>query len=311
MKQAWAAALLVMLAAATGAFGQAEAPAAQAAPAAPAASTGDYDRIQVEAGLLSATLDGSIDTLTGGAKIVLFSSKDAAKRLPVSANEIRFIGEPGSDPTNMILTGRVTVDHPQAHVKSEKADWDMAKGLLTFTGDPSIKNAEGQEVRGQKIVVNMADNTFQVHGVVIPEWQLRGSGFGGAGGAADPSLLREEDVADWAALLNKVRAEAAAPPSPGKQIIALLDQSAQKMITSVPVETLVENKGSLIKQINKVLVSPKFYNEAAWDGKKPDKQTQDLLAKGNMAGAELTRANRGLLECAYPGLIAPSKPAAQ
>lgn len=307
MKQPWAAGIFIlMLAAAFQAFGQAADAGATTAPAA-----GDYDKIQVEAGLFKGGLDGTIESLTDGAKIVLFSSKDAEKRLPISANEIHFVWPAGGDPTNMLLTGRVVVDHPQVHVRSEKADWDMVKGILTFTGDPIIKTPQGQEVRGQRVVINMSDSTFQVYGVVIPEWQLGGAGFGGATAAADPSLLREEDVLDWPGLLNKVRAEAAAPPSPGKQVVAQLDQSAQKMITSVPVETLVENKSGLIKQINKVLASPKFYDKAAWNGKTIDKQTQDLLAKENLAGAGLTRANRGLLECAYPGMIAPGKPAAQ
>ncbi|HUW59459.1 MAG TPA: hypothetical protein VMZ06_00520 [Candidatus Bathyarchaeia archaeon] len=307
MKQAWAAGILIlMLTAASQAFGQAS----DAAAATTAPATGDYDKIQVEAGLFKGGLDGTIESLTEGAKIVLFSSKDPSKRLPISANEIRFTWPAGGDPTNMILTGRVVVDHPQIHVKSEKADWDMVKGILTFTGDPIIKTPQGQEVRGQRIAVNMTDNTFQVYGVVIPEMQLRGAGFGAAA-AADPSLLREADVLDWVGLLNGVRAEAAAPPSPGKQVVAQLDQSAQKMITSVPVETLVENKAGLIKQINKVLASPKFYDKAAWNGKQLDKQTQDLLAKTDLAGADLTRANRGLLESAYPGMIAPRKPVAQ
>jgi hypothetical protein len=316
MKQPWAAGILIlMLAAASQALGQAAdaAPAPDAAAASPAAASpgqGDYDKIQVEAGLFKGGLDGTIESLTEGAKIVLFSSKDPSKRLPISANEIHFVWPAGGDPTNMLLTGRVVVDHPQVYVKSEKADWDMVKSILTFTGDPIIKTPQGQEVRGQRVVVNMADNTFQVYGVVIPEMKLGGAGFGGAT-AADPSLLSEGDVLDWVGLLNGVRAEAGAPPSPGKQVVAQLDQSSQKMIMSVPVETLVENKAGLIKQINKVLASPKFYDAAAWNGKTIDKQTQDLLAKGNLAGADLTRANRGLLECAYPGMIAPGKPAAQ
>lgn len=306
MKQAWAAGILIlMLAAAFQACGQA------AAAGAAAAATGDYDRIQVEAGVLNGGFDSTIESLTEGAKIVLFSSKDPSKRLPISANEIHFVWPAGGDPTNMILTGRVVVDHPQILVKSEKADWDMVKGILTFTGEPIIRTPKGQESRGQRIVVNMADKTFQVYGVVIPEMQWGGSGFGGTAAATDPSLLGEQDVLDWPGLLKKVRAEAASPPSPGKQVVAQLDQSAQKMIMSVPVETLVENKSGLIKQINKVLASAKFYDKAAWNGKQLDKQTQDLLAKGNSAGADLTRANRGLLECAYPGMIAPRKPAAQ
>jgi hypothetical protein len=317
MKQPWAAAIFfAMLTAASQAFGQAAEPAAASGDTAPSAgdtapSAGDYDKIQVEAGLFTGGLDGTIESLTDGAKIVLFSSKDPKKRLPISANDIRFTWPAGGDPTNMILTGRVVVDHPQVHVRSEKADWDMVKGILTFTGEPIVKTPKGQEVTGQKIVVNMADNTFRVHGVVIPEMSLSGSGFGGAAAAVDPSLLAEADVLDWVGLLNGVRAEAAAPPSPGKQVVAQLDPSAQKMIMSVPVETLVENKASLIKQINKVLASPKFYDAAAWSGKKPDKETLDLLAKKDLAGTELTRANRGLLQCAYPGMIAPNKPAAQ
>jgi len=309
MKHAGAAGILIlMLAAASEAFGQA---AAGAAADTATTATGDYDRIQVEAGLFKGGLDGTIESLTEGAKIVLFASKDPSKRLPISANEIHFVWPAGGDPTNMILTGHVVVDHPQILVKSEKAVWDMVKDILTFTGEPIIKTPKGQESRGQRIVVNMADKTFQVYGVVIPEMQWGGSGFGGTAAATDPSLLGEQDVLDWPGLLNKVRAEALAPPSPGKQVVAQLDQSAQKMIMSVPVDTLVENKSGLIKQINKVLASPKFYDKAAWNGKQLDKQTQDLLAREKLAGQDLTKANRGLLESAYPGMIAPGKPAAQ
>lgn len=301
MMQNFAATLVFILAAAVSANAQ----------TAPATDTGDYDMIDVKAGVGSGFLDGSFDTLSEGVKIVLYSSKDSTKRLPISANEIKFDWPAGEKPRGMVLTGKVVVDHPQVNVKSEKADWDMVKGILTFTGDPIVRSPNGQEMSSQRVVINMIDNTFKAHDIVIPEWQLGGAGLNGSGAAADPSLLREQDILDWPGLLTQVRTEAAAGPSPGKQVVTLLDQSAQKTMTSVPVETLVENKAGVLKQINKVLANPKFYDAAAWSGKTIDKPTQDLLDRKDLAGQDLTRANRGLLEAAYPGMVAPAKTPAQ
>jgi len=298
MKKAWAAVIFFFaLAAALGAL-------AQDTSEGGAAAEAEYDRLQIDAGLLTGGFDSTIESLSGGARIVLFSSKDPKQRLPISANEIRFVWPSGGECESMVLTGRVVVDHPEVHVESEKAEWDMEKGLLVFTGDPVIKKPGGQEARGQRIVVNMADRTFEVHGVVVPTWDLNGAGFGGVAAAKDPSLLTEKDVLDWPGLLTKVKAEAAEPPSPGKQVVSQLDQSAQKMIMSVPVQTLAENKEALVKQINRVLESPKFYDEAAWQGINIGQQTRDLLEKQNPAPKDITQANRALLEAAYPGMIA-------
>lgn len=298
MKKAWPAGVLIF------AFAAALAGYAQDKPEGGASPEANYDRLQIDAGKLTGDFDNTIESLSGGARIVLFSSKDPKQRLPISANEIRFVWPSGGECESMLLTGRVVVDHPEVHVESEKAEWDMKKGLLVFTGDPVIKKPGGQEARGQRIVVNMADRTFEVHGVVVPTWDLNGAGFGGIAAAKDPSLLSEEDILDWAGLLSKVKTEAADPPSPGKQVVSQLDQLAQKMIMSESVESLVKNKDALIKQINHVLESPKFYDEAAWKGIDIGRQTRDLLAKQNPAPKDITRANRALLEAAYPGMIA-------
>lgn len=264
---------------------------------------GGYDALNIEAGVAEFTFDGRIDSLTGGAKVTLISDDPAKQPLPISANKITFTPseKDPKKPSKIVLDQKVVVTHPQGTVRADKAEWDLEAGILTFTGSPVMSTPKAKEIRADKMILDFNGNHIRGEGMRIQEWRM-GEGIGG-GEAADPSLLGEKDVKDWAGFLDKVRTQAGAKEaSPGKQIVSLLDSKVQNLIKTLPTEQLVENKESILKQINKVLQNPKLYDEAAWNGIEIPAAAKDLMAT-KPTGPDQIRLNRLLLEAAYPGVI--------
>jgi hypothetical protein len=269
-------------------------------------SLGGYTSLRLdEAGLFVGGFDGTIDRLSDGVKITLLSTDPSLKPLPISAREMKFSWNKEANstkPSKILLEGKVAIDHPQATVRAEKADWDLDAGMLVFTGAPVITTEQvPQGIEGQKVVLNFNQNKFEVYGGRAKEIPLQSAM--GPGAAPDPNLLREQDIKDWPKFLESIRTQAAADkPSPGKQLVTLLDAKVQKLLTTTAMETLLGDKAAVLKQINKVIGNPKFYNEPAWAGISLNDSTQEMLAQG--AKAPMTRLNRSLLSAAYPGIVA-------
>jgi hypothetical protein len=264
-----------------------------------------YNAMNFEFGYFSMGLNGRFDEMRDGVKITLLSDDPAKKPLPLSANTVKFFWpEKGDKPSRILLEGKVVVEHPQATIHSEKADWDFEKGLLTFTGDPVMSSPQVQELRGEKVVINFKEDRVEAfHGKAkeVPLGEMNAA----EGATGDAGLLRMQDILDWPGFLTKMKTEAEAEaPSPGKHLVSLLDPKAQKLITTASVETLAQDKGAVLKQFNRVLTNPKLYDAAAWNGVPLDPEATDLLSNATLSAEDRLRLNRLLLESAYPGLIA-------
>lgn len=283
--------------------------AAQSEETAPAgAEMGGYTSMSFDAGYFQSSLDGKIEIMKEGVKIILHSKDASEKPLPINANQVRFTWpEKGTHPSKIVLEGKVLIEHPKATIRSEKADWDFETGVLTFTGSPVASMPQVQELRGEKLVLNFKTNKFEVVKGAAKEVPLNGGAIETVAGPSNPYLLREQDILDWSAFLGKFKEQAdAKEPSPGKRTMSLLSSKAQKQIGGASKETLLSNKAGVLKELNNALLKPSLYDEAAWKNVTLDADTQALLSKKPSNDQEAAQLNRALLEAAFTGLIAKS-----
>ncbi len=272
---------------------------------------GGYDSLRMDqVGVFVGGFDGSIERMYDGVRITLISNDPARESVPISCREMNFTwSKEKKQPARIEMAGKVVIIHPQGTVRAEKADWDFSKNELTFTGDPVISTPQLQDCQCQKVVFDFASEKFMLYGATAKMLQLGGEALGA--GEADPSLLREQDITDWPAFLTSMKTQAAeAAPSPGKRIVSLLDAKVRSVVTTTPAEKLLQDKAAILKQVNRVLSNARLYDAAAWTGVTLDADTQGLLEKKNLSATEQTRLNRGLLEAAYPGVIAARPKAA-
>ena len=132
-------------------------------------SMGSYTIMDYEAGYMVSSFDGKIDTMSDGVKITLRSEDPAKKPVPISANQVKFTWPAaaggGNRPVSILLEGKVVVEHPEASVRAEKAEWDFDKGLLTFTGSPVMSSAKMPDgIEAQKVVLDFNTGRVQVYG---------------------------------------------------------------------------------------------------------------------------------------------------
>ena len=203
----------------------------------------------------------------------------------------------------------MVVEHAEATIRSEKADWDFESGQVTFTGSPIVSLPQLKELRGEKFVFDFNTGRYTVVRADAKGAVFGGSGEGGASSSSSESklsLLRESDILDWPAFLKTFKAQAKeTQPSPGKRIMELVSQKARKLISDNSAETLMSNKAGVLKELNSVLTKPTFYQEAAWKGIGLSEQTQAMISTKPATTDEAVKLNRALLTAAYPGLVAP------
>jgi hypothetical protein len=280
-------------------------PAPAAAPAQGSGMSG-YSSMEIDAGHMKGNFaTGAIDEMTEGVKIRLLSEDPEKKPLPIKAQTMKFTWKEGqSTPSTIVMDKNVEVNHPDAQITAGHAEWNFDSGEVVFTGDPVVNNDKIKGLRGEKMMLNVKTNNFEVTRVRADQVPLQGMD-GGAGGKGDPSLLREGDVKDWAALINALRAEAnAGDAAPGKQIVSQISADNRKLLMSVDTAVLLQRKGDIVKLVNSVLKSPKLYSEAAWKGRALSEEAQKLSAAEKRGPEEQTRLNRLLLVAAYPELVA-------
>ena len=262
---------------------------------------GGYDKMSVEAG--NAVLNfktGAIDQLTGAVKIRLTDSKSAEPPLPVEADSMRFTFEEGAtQPSRIIMDGNVYVKHPQATVRAQHADYTLNSGDVVFTGSPIILLEGGSEIKGSKISLNMIDGSMQIETMTATE--IDTSKMGGSA-TSDPSHLGEGEVADWPALAAQLKADAAAEGmNPTKRLLAHTGQEQfLQTLQGIGTETLLTQKGEVIKLMNGAIDQPGLYDEAAWQGRALGDEVTALMAKESREPAEEKQLNRLLIEAAYP-----------
>ena len=280
---------------------------AKGAPPAQGQGMSGYSSMEIDAGHMKGNFaTGAIDEMTDGVKIRLLSDDPDKKPLPIKAQTMKFTWKEGQSTPSMIVMDRnVEVNHPDAQITAGHAEWNFDSGEVVFTGDPVVNNDKIKGLRGEKMILNVKTNNFEVTRVRADQVPLQGMEGGPGGGKGDASLLREGDVKDWAALIGSLRAEAnAADAAPGKQIVSQISADNRKLLMSVDTAVLLQRKGDIVKLVNSVLKSPKLYSEAAWKGRALGEEAQKLVAAEKRSPEEQTRLNRLLLNAAYPELVA-------
>jgi len=279
---------------------------AKAPPADSGTGMSGYSSMEIDAGRMKGNFaTGAIDEMTDGVKIRLLSDDPDKKPLPIKAQTMKFTWKEGqSTPSTITMDKNVEVNHPDAQITAGHADWNFDSGEVVFTGDPVVNNDKIKGLRGDKMILNVKTNNFEVTRVRADQVPLQGMDAG-PGGKGDPSLLREGDVKDWAALIGRLRAEAnAAGAAPGKQIVSQISADNRKLLMSVDTAVLLQRKGDIVKLVNSVLKSPKLFSAEAWKGRTLAEEAQKLAAAETRSPEEQTRLNRLLLTAAYPELVA-------
>ena len=264
-------------------------------------SMGGYTSMEIEAGNMKGNFaTGAIEEMTGGVRIKLLSDEADMEDLPISANSMRFTWAEGrTTPTTIIMEKNVNVNHPDASVKADRAEWDFDSGELVFTGNPEVNNDRLKGLRGDKMTLNLKTNTFEVSQVRADQVPLQAPG--GAGTAVPKDSLRTSDIKDWTQLLNTIKQQAQAQAaSPGKQIVSQMSAQNQQLLLALDTALLLERNEDILKLINDLLPKPGLYNKTAWDGVTLPEEVTQLLAAESLDAAGQARLNRLLLEAAYP-----------
>ena len=264
-------------------------------------SMGGYTSMEIEAGNMKGNFaTGAIEEMTGGVRIKLLSDEADMEDLPISANSMRFTWAEGrTTPTTIIMEKNVNVNHPDASVKADRAEWDFDSGELVFTGNPEVNNDRLKGLRGDKMTLNLKTNTFEVSQVRADQVPLQAPE--GAGTAVPKDSLRTSDIKDWTQLLNTIKQQAQAQAaSPGKQIVSQMSAQNQQLLLALDTALLLERKEDILKLINDLLPKPGLYNKTAWDGVTLPEEVTQLLAAESLDAAGQARLNRLLLEAAYP-----------
>lgn len=281
-----------------------------ALPALAQGGAGGYSKMSVKADSMTGNMNtGRPEKLSGGVEIELIALDSGRSNLPIRANTVTFSWRDGlPTPVAITMQGNVDINHPDAHIRSQRADWNMETGELVFTGDPVLESEEFDELRAGEIRINLETGDYELsNGVQVKEMPIQGDANGGGGGNGGnniPGLLTEGDITDWAAFLNTIKSQAAADgENPGKQLLSRLGDTPRNMLLNTDTEVLVGAKGQVLDQLNGVLKRPGMFNRSAWAGIALSEEIESLLLITNQTPEQQVRQNRLLLHAAYPDLV--------
>lgn len=251
-----------------------------------------------------------IEELTDGVRLTLLPEDPEQPPMPISADSIYFTyaDTSATTPSRIVMQGNVHIRHPQGAIEAGRADWDFQENNLVFTENPQFSSEQVRELTGDEIEVNFTTGKVNVRGSAQGDLPAFAQGNGGGGGPAPSNAqLREQDVNDWAGLINTLKSQSGAEaPSPGKHIVGMLDPSMRNALLNTPTEVLVEQRQTLLRQLNTLIQRNDLYDEAAWDGVALSEEVAGLLAQDTRSDQEQANLNLGLLAAAYPDLIASS-----
>ncbi len=268
-----------------------------------AQETGSYTKMEVNAGLAKINFKtGGIEELSGDVEITLHSDDPNEKPMPIKAQTMTFSFDEGeTQPSRMVMDGAVSVRHADATITAGHGVYNLKSGSVVFSGGPYIVMSNGNRIKGTKITINMSTGESEIEGMQADEIDTQALG---GSGPADPALLRDIDVLNWDGFITAFKADNKSDqPTPGKQIAVLLDASQRQALPNASNEQLLGMKANLLKLINKNIENPKFYLDAAWEGKTISEAAQNLLVKANRSPEEGKQMNRLLLDAAYPGIF--------
>ncbi len=265
-----------------------------------------YDMMSVRAGKMVGNFNtGQMDSLTGGANIVLKASDSSQPDMPIKATSITFTWKAGQTmPAVIKMEGNVDIRHPDAKITAQRADWNLESGDLVFTGSPVMDSPALKGLRASKISINLTTGAYEIEQGEADGVPLQGMGGDGGGGSV-PGELSDGDVTDWTGLIDTLKSQGKADgENPGKQILQQLDDKTRGLLETIDTAALVSNKGDLLKKINGVVRRPGMFKRSAWEGITLTDETEALIAKKDQTPAEQVRQNRLVLNAAYPNLIA-------
>lgn len=129
----------------------------------------------------------------------------------------------------------------------------------------------------------------------------------------------EGDVENWPRLIQRVRDDAAiAEPSPARHLVSRLDDKTRAMVSSFTMQPqedfdgameFVRNVNSFRTELNKLVLQPEMYDEAAWkETPIASDELKRLLGQEatKLTATDIGRRNRLLLEAAFVDDIATS-----
>lgn len=272
---------------------------------------GKYSSMKIEhVGKLKGILQQGINIreMTGGVSIVLLSQEPNTPNMPIKAEKMIFEWEEGRNtPVLIRMEGNVYLEHPEGKLKADKAVWDFKKETVEFTGNPQLDSPQAQGLKGSKIVMDFKNNTIDIENLQADMIPLQGEG-GGASGETETglSLLAESDILDWNRFVIELKKQAQGTEmTPGKHLLNKFDANNRSQFLSAPNDLILQRKRDLLKQINRLLRKPDFYNKEAWSNIALPESATELLNKGTLTAEEQVRLNRILLQVAFPNIIKP------
>ncbi|HOV32766.1 MAG TPA: hypothetical protein PLX23_05325 [Candidatus Hydrogenedens sp.] len=272
---------------------------------------GKYSSMKIEhVGKLKGILQQGINIreMTGGVSIILLSQEPNTPNMPIKAEKMIFEWEEGRNtPVLIRMEGNVFLEHPEGKLKADKAVWDFKKETVEFTGNPQLDSPKAEGLKGSKIVLDFKNNTIDIENLQADSIPLQGEG-GGASGESETGLplLTESDILDWNRFITELKKQAQGTEmTPGKHLLNKFDANNRAQFLSVPNELILQKKRDLMKQINRLLRKPDFYNKEAWSNIALPESATELLNKGTLTTEEQVRLNRILLQAAFPNIIKP------
>lgn len=211
-------------------------------------------------------------------------------------------GETGS-PSKIHLVGKVYIENMGNTIRSGAADIDFDSGEAVFVDNPEMDTKQAQGLRASRIRINLETGDYEMTSVRIRKLDLSAGKP-----VASAQDLKTEDIRDWEGFLAMLKKQTLAPgASPGKHIVSLLDETVRGAVATMDVAALAQNQSLILKQLNRALLSPQFYNANAWRGVPLNRELNDLISSGRAKSdsSVLLRFHRLLLQAAYPRYIAP------
>lgn len=249
-----------------------------------------------------------VHKMTGGVHIT-FLAEDPEENLDVKAETMDFLWSEGGDAelSRILLRGDVLITDRGNVISAEQADVDFESGLAVFTGNPAMNTEQVQDLRAEKIIVNLKTGDFELFHVEADRITLDPL----AGVPKDLHRLSSEDVRDWPGFLVILKRQAEDPaPTPGKRIFDTLDEKIRSTMAAASVEMLVAEQDQILEQLNKALASAALYDKEAWGGVELGPEALHIIAEGpeNLPKEKVVWFNRHLLQAAYPRHVAPPGP---
>lgn len=265
-----------------------------------------YDLMSVKAGLMKGNFNtGQMDSLTGGAFIVLKASDGTKPDMPIKANAISFTWKEGqTTPALIKMEGSVDIRHPDAKITAQRADWNLESGDLVFSGSPVMDSPALKGLRAEKISINLNTGAYELTQGEVDEAPLEG--MSSENSAPIPGELAESDILDWPGLIDTIKTQGKAEgDNPGKQVLKQLDEQTRGFLQSVETAALVERKSDILKKLNGVIRQPGMFKRAAWEGQgiALSEELEALIAIKEQTSEQQVRQNRLLLQAAWPTMI--------